>query len=83
MGKTDCEETFFILKIGFNHLLLNFKKVEWVSHIKLSVSRVVEIQSSFETEVNFHYLSREDDLDELLVDFKKSFEGGKRFYHTQ
>lgn len=47
-------------------------KVEWVLHIKLSVSRVAEIQPCFETEVNFLYPSSVDDLDQLILLFKNS-----------
>ena len=72
VGTIGCEKSSFVQKIGLNNLFGNLKKAEWVLHIELSVSCKVEIQSCFEMQLNFYYLSSVDDLDEPLLYFKKS-----------
>ena len=64
MRKIDCGKTSFVQKIGVNNLFSTLKKAKWVSHIELSTSREAKIQCYLGKQVDFHYPSSIDDLDE-------------------
>ena len=48
----------------------NFAKTEWVSSIQLTSTKEVEIQSSFNCIVEFHYPQTFERFDDLIEDFK-------------
>ena len=45
-------------------------KTEWVSSIQLTPTREREIQSSFNCDVEFHYLQTFECFNDLIEDFK-------------
>ena len=45
-------------------------KVQWVSSVQLSKSREAEIQSCFNSRVEFHHAQYVEDLKELIETFK-------------
>ena len=55
-GKTGCEKTHFVQKLGLNQFFGRIIKTEWVSSVPLSKSREAEIQSCFNSKVEFHYV---------------------------
>ena len=65
IGKTGCRKTHFVQKLVLNNFFGRIVKIEWVSSIPLSKSREAEIQSCFNSKVEFHYAQDTDDLKEF------------------
>ena len=61
----------FDYRIALNNLFGELEKVVWVSQITLSTMREAQIQSCFNSPVEFHYLTTLSELDELISEFKK------------
>ena len=74
IGKTGCRKTHFVQKLVLNNFFGRIVKIEWVSSIPLSKSREAEIQSCFNSKVEFHYAQDTDDLKELIQTFKPRIE---------
>ena len=70
MGKTGCGKTYFVKKLGLYNFFGKIMKVEWVSSVQLSKSREAEIQSCFNSRVEFHHAQDVEDLKELTEIFK-------------
>ena len=70
VGKTGCGKTHFVQKLGLNNFFGRIVKTEWVLSIPLSKSREAEIQSCFNSKVEFHYVQDTDNLKELIQIFK-------------
>ena len=70
VGKTGCGKTHFVQKLGLSNFFGKIVKTEWILPIPLSKSREVEIQSCFNSKVEFHYVQDTDDLKELIQTFK-------------
>ena len=70
MGKTDCRKTYFVQKLGLHNFFGKIVKVQWVSSVQLSKSREAEIQSYFNSRVEFHQVQNVEDLKELIETFK-------------
>ena len=70
VGKTGCRKTHFVQKLGSTNFLGKIVNTEWASSIPLSKSREGEIQSCFNSKVEFHYVPDTDDLKELIQTFK-------------
>ena len=66
VGKTGCGKTHFVQKLGLNNFFCKIVKTEWVSSISLSNSRQAEIQSCFNSKVEFHHALDIDDLKEFI-----------------
>ena len=73
-GKTGCGKIHFVQKLGLNSSFGKFVKTEWVSSIPLGKSREAEIQSCFNSKIEFHYAKDIEDLKELIKTFKLTTE---------
>ena len=69
VGKTD-RKTHFVQKLGLHNFFGKIVKVEWISSVQLSKSREAEIQSCFNSRVEFHHAQDVEDLKELIEKFK-------------
>ena len=70
VGRTGCGKTAFVQKLAVNKFFGDIVKAEWVSFIKLDKPREGEIQSCFDTELDFHYPRNKEQFEELLEYFK-------------
>ena len=70
VGKIGCGKTHFVQKLGLSNFFGRIIKTEWVLSIPLSKSREAEIQSCFNSKVEFHYAQDTDGLKELIQTFK-------------
>ena len=81
VGRAACGKTFFTQKLAVSNLFGKLKKTQWVSFIKLTKERETEIESCFACPVEFHYPQDQNDLKDLLDEFKqilKSDEPGNK-----
>ena len=69
-GKKGCRKSHFVQKLGLNNFFGRIVKTEWVPSIPLSKSREAEIQSCFNSKVEFHYAQDTDGLKKLIQTFK-------------
>ena len=74
VGNTGCRKTHLVQKLGLNNFFGKILKIEWVSSIPLSKSRQAEIQSYFNSKVEFHFAQDIEDLKELIEIFKPGTE---------
>ena len=70
VGKTGCEKTTFLEKLGINYFFWNLVKTEWISGIDTDEKREAKIQSCFSNETEIHIEKEPDELDLLLETFK-------------
>ena len=70
VGKTGCGKTYFVLKLGLHNFFGKIVKVEWVSSVQLSSSREAEIQSYFNSKVEFHHAQDVEDLKKFIETLK-------------
>ena len=70
MGKTACEKTYFLQKLGLNKFFGKSVKTEWVTGVEIDEQREVEIQSCFSKEVEFHLATEPDDIVSMIEKFK-------------
>ena len=68
--KTECGETYFTQKLVINNFFGKLKKTQWVSYIILMKERESEIESYFQSEVEFHYPQDKVALSDLIEEFK-------------
>ena len=54
VGRTGCGKTALVQKLAINKFFGELNKAEWVSSIKLEKQRDAEIQSCFESELDFY-----------------------------
>ena len=66
VGRTNCDKTTFIEKLGLNNFFGNIVKTEWVSGIAINKKREAEIQSYFKNETEVHIAQDQDKLDSLI-----------------
>ena len=69
VGKTGCGKTYFVQELCLKNFFDRIVKTEWVSSVPLSKSREAEIQSYFNSKVEFHYAQDTDNLKELIQVF--------------
>ena len=74
VGKTGCGKTYFIQQLPLNIFFGNIVKTEWVSGIYLSKAQEAEIQSCFNTPVDFYHAPDQDTLEDLIENFKNKTE---------
>ena len=55
VGRTGCGKTGFVQKLAVNKFFGELFKAEWVSYIKLDKQREAELQSCFDTQLDFYY----------------------------
>ena len=70
VGRTDCEKTTFLEKLGINKLFGNLAKTEWISGIDINKKREAKIQSCFSNETKVHIAKKPNELDSLIERFK-------------
>ena len=70
VGRTGCRKAAFVQKLAVNKFFGEIVKAEWVSFIKLDKPREAEIQSCFDTQLDFHYPRNKEQFEELLGYFK-------------
>ena len=70
VGKTACEKTYFLQKLGLNKFFGKSVKTEWVTGVEIDEQREVEIQSCFSKEVEFHLATEPDDIVSMIEKFK-------------
>ena len=66
VGRTGCGKTGFVQKLAVNKFFGDLVKAEWVSYIKLNKQREAELQSCFDSQLDFYYPRSREHLDELL-----------------
>ena len=62
-------------KLALHNFLGKLKKAEWISGISLTKKREAEIQTNFSCEVEFYYLTDEDEFDAILEELKSKSRG--------
>ena len=70
VGKTGCGKTAFVQKLAVNKFFGDITKAEWVSFIKLDKQREAEVQSCFDSQLDFYYPRNKEQFEELLEYFK-------------
>ena len=70
IGRTGCRKTAFVQKLAVNKFFDDITKAEWVSFIKLDKQREAEIQSCFDSQLDFYYPRNKEHFEELLEYFK-------------
>ena len=70
VGRTNCDKTTFIEKLGLNNFFGDIVKTEWISRISINKKREGEIQSYFKNEIEIHIAEDEDNLKSLIDTFK-------------
>ena len=70
VGKTGCEKTHFLQKLGLNKFFSNSVKTEWVSSTDIDEEREAEMQSCFTNKTEFHSAKEPDELIDLIEKFK-------------
>ena len=70
VGRTGCEKTGFVQKLAVNKLFGDLVKAEWVSYIKPDKQREAELQSCFDSQLDFYYPRNREQFEELLEYFK-------------
>ena len=70
VGKTGCGKTYFVQKLGLHNFFGKIVKGECVSSVQLSRSREAEIQSCFNSKVEFHHAQDVEDLKKFTETLK-------------
>ena len=58
VGRTGCEKTIFLEKLGINKFFGDLVKAEWISGIDIDKKREAKIQSCFSNETEVHIAER-------------------------
>ena len=75
VGRTECGKTTFMQKLALHNFFGKLKKARWISGISLTKKREAEIQTNFSCEVEFYYLTDEDEFDAILEELKSKSRG--------
>ena len=70
VGRTGCDKTTFLQKLGLNNFFGNILKTDQISGIEIDKQREAEIQSYFSNETEVHVAKEQDELDSLTETFK-------------
>ena len=70
VGRTGCDKTTFLQKLGLNNFFGNILKTDQISGIEIDKQREAEIQSYFSNETEVHVAKEQDELDSLIETFK-------------
>ena len=70
VGRTGCGKTAFVQKLTVNKFFGDITKAQWLSFIKLNKQREAEIQSCFDSQLDFYYPRNKEQFKELLEYFK-------------
>ena len=54
IGRTECGKTTFVQKLSLNNFFDDFKKVKWVSGIRLAKEERVKLNQIFHVRLHFH-----------------------------
>ena len=74
LGRTECGKTSFVQKLALYDFFGKLKNAKWVSGIRLNASREAEIESNFSCEISFFYPNDNNELGDLLEEFKLEVE---------
>ena len=74
LGRTECGKTSFVQKLALYDFFGKLKNTKWISGIRLSGSREAEIESNFSCEISFFYPNDNNELGDLLEEFKLEVE---------
>ena len=75
VGRTECGKTTFMQTLALHNFFGKLKKAGWISGISLTKKREAEIQTNFSCEVEFYYLTDEDEFDAILEELKSKSRG--------
>ena len=70
VGRTGCGKTAFVQKLAVNKFFRELTEAEWLSFTKLDKQREAEIQSCFDSQLDFHYPRNKEQFEEILEYFK-------------
>ena len=70
VGRTGCDKTTFLEKLGLNNFFGNIIKTEWISGIDIDKQREAKTQSYFSNETEVYVAKEQDELDSLIETFK-------------
>ena len=68
VGRTECGKTGFVQRLVVNKFFGEIVKAEWVSYIKLDKQREAELQSCFDTQLDFYY-PRSETSDQDIISY--------------
>ena len=71
VGRTGCDKTTFLEKLGLNNFFGNIMKTEWISGIDIDKWREAEIQSYFSNETEVYVAKEKGELDSLTETVKR------------
>ena len=80
--KTGCGKTYFTQNLAVNKFFGKLKRVKWISYINLDEERDAEIESSFSSDVDFHYPKLIVQFEDLLEVFKVRSRTAKKSDYT-
>ena len=69
VGRAECGKIGFVQKLAVNNFFGELVKAEWVSYIKLDKQREAELQSCFDTQLDFYYTRNKEQSENLLEHF--------------
>ena len=70
VGRSGCEKTTSLEKLGFNKFFGGIIKTEWNSGIDIDKKREAEVESYFNNETKVHIAKEPNELDSLIETFK-------------
>ena len=73
LGSSGSGKMSRVQEIATNSMFGKLEGVYWVSGVKLSKNREIEIESCFEPKVDFSYPSNEYDLNKIFNDLKNIY----------
>ena len=74
LGRTEYGKTSFVQKLALYDFFGKLKNAKWVSGIRLNASREAEIESNSSCEISFFYPNDNNELGDLLEEFKLELE---------
>ena len=74
LGRTECGKTSFVQKLALYDFFGELKNAKWISGIRLNASREAEIESNFSCKISFFYPNDNNELGDLLEEFKLEVE---------
>ena len=73
LGSSGSGKTSLVQEAATNSMFGKLEKVHWISGIELSREREGEIESSFESEIEFYYAVDQDALSKVIKDLENLY----------
>ena len=73
LGSSGSGKTSLVREAAINSMFGKLEKVHWISGIELSREREGEIESSFESEIEFYYAVDQDALSKVIKDLENLY----------